>query len=1258
MQDVSAGTQIACPVQATRSSQLSGASTTPTATHAGDRYEIRDLIAKGGMGAVYRAWDNVLCRDVAVKLLLEDAPTADIRKRFDYEATITAQLQHPNIPPIYDLGTLPASALEKRTSEDGDSGNRTEPLYGLRSLTEKESPPRPFLAMKLIQGRTLAQLLKREGKGGARWVATFEAICQAVGYAHEAGIIHRDLKPLNVMVGAFGEVQVMDWGLAKRLAKGDSTPSKQVKSTVVVQTLQASITPSGTMVQVESSVDSDGETEMTQAGTIMGTPAYMAPEQARGEIEAVDERADVFALGAILCELLTGQTPLSGQTTQLLTDCAAGKFDSAYQRLDDSNEDPALIHLAKQCLAYDAANRPRTARDVAIAVAKYRADSEAWARELQVQQAQAEIQYTENAKRANLKYRGACALGGVLVAGIFASGVFAWHAVSAKHEAVSNLALAVTAQNETAVQLELTQKAESRARQEETNAKTAADAEKTANALTQKRFAQLQKTYQIVVSMFTDLDVTELKHNRIPLEMAFGNRLAQICSEINGESVGGPLEVAKLQFQLGSSLIGLDKSAEAIAMLEQAAKTREALLGPNHIDTLNTIQRLSDANLIGNRIPTAIELLKTNEARLVASVGTDTPEYQTNQLALASAYRNNAQHEKALPILEAQFKRFLETSGGADENTLVCLFNITGCHLALGDINSAEPLAKKCLQLNLELAGPDHPSTLHAQARYAECFTQSDRFEEALPILVENVRRTKSVLGPEHTITLDRTENLSKCYSRLGNHGEAIATRVEVASVFTRIFGADHPQSIRANNNLAMAYSDAELFDKALEIQTDALTRCKSLYGPTHANSLLCQSNLAQTYIHNHQYAIALPMLTEVVEQYRLSLGSHRDETIHGRLNLAVLHQKMGHADTARELTRQAIDGIVDQPGVDRLMAIGRLTLECQRSLGATSLVKALLISREAIKLMRVEDGEQLPNSIVWVQKTAIALCEAGDEVNGTDLLRLLLPMMIAKSGPDHQNVLSAESFLGSAFYKSGRIAEAIPFFEKLAVRHALTLGLNDPNSLSSRNNVAVCYRRVGRATEARKIFEEVLPKLGDVNGENHPHTIRTAEHLANAYLDLDQTRLAESTFDRVFQAHRRQLPGNATTLADLMDEASTRFLDANAPKIALKYLDESVRLRALKKAPGFAERKTATLVGEAYVMLGRHADAVSRLTPAVDVLLDQKTPLLLAERNAFRRAAVALATAYDATNREAQAAELRAKLPREVAPRPKVCPN
>jgi eukaryotic-like serine/threonine-protein kinase len=320
-------------------------------------YELESLIGEGGMGVVYRARDVALSRDVAVKFLQgRFAPASAIGLRFTEEARITSQLQHPGIPPVHQVGTLP----------DG----------------------RPFLAMKLIKGDTLDELLKRRNDPGVdrgRYLAVFEQMAQAVGYAHAHNVIHRDLKPANIMVGSFGEVQVMDWGLAKVLAAGQQ-PETLVEETKL-----------GT--EIRSLRD-----EATQAGSLLGTPAFMPPEQAIGAVDQITTRSDVFGLGAILCVILTGQPPFLSESAESSRQKAArAKLDEAFARLDGCGAEPELIALTKRCLAPEPQDRPRDAGEVAEAITALRANAERRARQAEMERARAEVRAAEERKRRRVK---------------------------------------------------------------------------------------------------------------------------------------------------------------------------------------------------------------------------------------------------------------------------------------------------------------------------------------------------------------------------------------------------------------------------------------------------------------------------------------------------------------------------------------------------------------------------------------------------------------------------------------------------------------------------------------------------------------------------------------------------------------------------------------------------------------------------------------------------------------------------------------
>ena len=231
-----------------------------------ERYTVTKEIGRGGMGTVYAAIDTLLGREVAIKVS-NTVATAAFEHRLAAEAQVLARLEHPGIVPVHDVGRL----------ADG----------------------RLFYVMKRVDGRTLTDHLRHHSDLAER-LKIFERICEAVAFAHARRILHRDLKPDNVMVGAFGEVMVMDWGVAKALAADEAE-----------QEVLSRDDPDITARRIET------KSTTTSPGTVIGTHGFMPPEQARGEMNLLDERADVYGLGAILLTLLTDhqEEPIRGGVT-------------------------------------------------------------------------------------------------------------------------------------------------------------------------------------------------------------------------------------------------------------------------------------------------------------------------------------------------------------------------------------------------------------------------------------------------------------------------------------------------------------------------------------------------------------------------------------------------------------------------------------------------------------------------------------------------------------------------------------------------------------------------------------------------------------------------------------------------------------------------------------------------------------------------------------------------------------------------------
>jgi eukaryotic-like serine/threonine-protein kinase len=294
----------------------------------GTKYRLVGELGRGGMGDVWLALDTDLGREVALKVSRVVDRTGELAARLRREARVVARLEHPAIVPVHDVGTLP----------DG----------------------RVFYAMKVVRGRPLDAWLDEAPRPRAQVLRLFAAMADAIAFAHARGVIHRDLKPQNVMVGAFGEVLVMDWGLAKSLG-------------TVLDPSAPAADPADEEDPTELAVADTRVAEgggATLEGAVLGTPGFMAPEQARGEVSRLDARTDVFALGAILYALLAGREPFRGASAD---EVMQRVIESAPEPLDGVRPAPPkpVAAIAMRALAKAPEARYASAEEMAADVRRF-----------------------------------------------------------------------------------------------------------------------------------------------------------------------------------------------------------------------------------------------------------------------------------------------------------------------------------------------------------------------------------------------------------------------------------------------------------------------------------------------------------------------------------------------------------------------------------------------------------------------------------------------------------------------------------------------------------------------------------------------------------------------------------------------------------------------------------------------------------------------------------------------------------------------
>jgi tetratricopeptide (TPR) repeat protein len=778
-------------------------------TEAGsDRYELLQEIGHGGIGVVFRGRDRHLGRELAVKVLREAyRDRADARHRFIEEARVGSQLQHPAIVPVYEQGWY----VDRR----------------------------PFLTMKLVEGHTLAALLNERADPSEdlpRMLGIFEQVCQAMAYAHARGVVHRDLKPANIMVGAFGEVQVMDWGFAKVLAGEGTSPASAAPKDCAAGPVW--------MQQVQ------GQKRISQSGMVMGTPAYMPPEQARGEAALIDPRADVFALGGILCEILTGWPPYLGSTAEeVYGKAATGNLADAHLRLQSCGADEALKQLARRSLANERTDRPTDAGVVARDFTAYLASAQQRHRQAQLDRAAAEARAQESAAKLKAERRAGRLTMGLAAALLAGTAVASWQAVVA-YRAEQTALSATTA---------------------ETQAKEAA----------QKKEAEVRTVLAFVQNKIFAAARPKGKAGGLGSEVTLRRAIEAALPVVESSFADQPLVEARLRMVLGESFVYLGEAQTAAKQFQRAQALYTEHLGPNHADTLQSMNNLANCYAALGRPDLALALRKEVLELRTEHLGPDHSDTLYSLNNLANSYDFQGEHKKALELRLEVVARRKALLGPDHEDTLWALFNLAGTYSKLGRLEDALKLWVECAAKRTATLGRDHLDTIDCLSNVGLIYAAMGRYDKALPLLEETLKLRRSKLDRDHPYTLDSMTNLANVYHAVGQYREAIALHEEALALRKAKFGlgpiseqavvgmsvwarigqaqcrqsiapgpfpfvlavaesvitppvAHHPETLRSMHYLASSYAVVGRHAEALELHDAALKGHQLKFGAKH----------------------------------------------------------------------------------------------------------------------------------------------------------------------------------------------------------------------------------------------------------------------------------------------------------------------------------------------------------------------------------------------------------------------------------------
>lgn len=741
-------------------------------------FELLEEVGRGGMGVVYRVRDVSFDREVALKVLQPQLECHSQQAlRFTDEARITGQLQHPGIPAVHQVGMLP----------DG----------------------KPYLVMKLIKGYTLSDIIwpKERATSGkntstlhvipAQYLSIFEAICQAMGYAHAHHVIHRDLKPDNIMVGAFGEVQVMDWGLAKVLHPQDHSAVMEDPAT----------DPELTMQYCDDTQIHTSGSQLTIAGSVLGTPAYMAPEQAVGANAKIDARADVFGLGAILCCILTGKPPFVGdhaESTRLLA--AMGLLNDTFERLDASGAEPELIVLAKRCLAIKPEDRPENGETVAREVARLRAAADERVKQAELERTKATVQAEEQKQKRRMLLQAGAAIVTLLIVGIVGTTYGLFRANAKSEEAFHSAEL------------------EHRARL----------AEMEQRQIAQRKENEIVATLEFVESKLLSAARPLGLDQGLGRDITVAQAMKTALDSIGPAFEDKPLIEARIRLTIGRSFgflgdlsIAMEQINKALALFtkHQGLESRESI-----------IALLALAN-IQFQLDLFKEALEARERAFQISQKHFGMEEHVTQMAmsnLAISYENAKRDDDAMKLREQVLKLTRLHLGTSDPFTMLCMNNLAVLLFNHGRQNEAFELLEEAIGLQKKHLGETHPNTLETMSSKAECLAGMKKYQEALIIFNHVLESRQQKLGHNHPDTLQSMIDVSETLNSLGKQKEALKIVQEALPMFEERLGLNNGQTLYCISIIVNRLFDLHRQEEALPLMKMFFKRVGNVNGTSN----------------------------------------------------------------------------------------------------------------------------------------------------------------------------------------------------------------------------------------------------------------------------------------------------------------------------------------------------------------------------------------------------------------------------------------